>query len=80
MLERFRRRPYVATPHEPPAVDRGPSARIGAIDRRLEVVSLIPPSIRSRETWEVADRLLDERNAIRPPRPAQVPVIPSRSS
>lgn len=72
---RRRIRPEFVTP--PVEVPAEPTIR--GIDLRLEVASLIPPHVRTRETWDVVDRLLDERNAIRAPRPTSAPVIPGRS-
>jgi hypothetical protein len=48
-----------------------------SVDLVLRSAAGRPPLWRD---WQRIDNLLDERNAIRPPRPAQVPVIPGRSS
>lgn len=62
-----------------PPVEVPTERTVARIDLRLKVVSNIPPAVRTRETWEIADRLLDQRNAIRAPRPTSAPVIPGRS-
>lgn len=60
---------YITPPAEPP-VDE---ARIAQLDERTFVAF--------REgNRELADRLIDMRNAIRPARPAVVPVIPGRTT
>lgn len=54
-------------------------ARVEDIDRKLLSIAQMPASCRVVNV----DRLLDMRNAIRPPKvtaPADVPVIPGRAS
>lgn len=67
---------FVTAPAELPDVAQS----IASIDERLELIKLTPKAERNVYIWALADRLLDQRLAIRPARPAQVPVIPGRPS
>ena len=83
----YRREPIRPAFVVPPAESRdlaATEAEIESIDRRLLALQCIPRASRSASMWpREVDRLLDLRNAIRPARvtaPADVPVIPGRSS
>lgn len=73
----FRRRErlspdFIAVPAEPPTAVKD----VADVDKRLQLIALTPD--RTSYTWALADRLLDQRNAIRPPRVRPVPVVPGR--
>jgi hypothetical protein len=40
--------------------------RIAELDQRLSVIAEVPPAERNEALWWQLDRLLDQRNAIRP--------------
>jgi hypothetical protein len=84
-----RRPEFVAPPAEyvmPRAQSREAHDQADAIedaDRQLLALKHIPPAQRLASWHRQADRVLDLRLAIRPPRvtqPADVPVIPGRTS
>ena len=66
-------RPEYLTPPDP-------QAAIAEIDRKLLSIALIPAEHRTDVQHGFADRLLDQRNAVRAGAPAEVPVIPGRAS
>jgi hypothetical protein len=67
-------RPEFITPPQDLAAIRD----VEGVDQRLELIAVMNPAERTTYTWAYVDRLLDQRNAIRPGRPAEVPVVPGR--
>lgn len=64
---------FPAVPAEPTARDLIDEARIAEMDEEIYRAHKLGRT-------DDRDRLMDLRNAIRPARPAEVPVIPGRSS
>lgn len=54
-------------PAEPAAREREIQRKVARIDRRLLAIALVPAAER-HILWPLADRLLDDRNALRPAR------------
>jgi hypothetical protein len=74
----FRRRvrlspDFLAVPAEQTVVPV--EVRIADLDQRLAVIAEVPPAERNEALWWQLDRLLDQRNAIRPAKEPR-PVIP----
>lgn len=67
-------------PPVPPAVTRQLTRLDDSIERRIRLYDQMIRELRDTGDMRAVDVLLDARNRIRPPRPAQVPVIPGRSS
>jgi hypothetical protein len=63
---------HTTAPVEPSAADRDRDQLVAQLDR---IFGRCTASSSSRELW---DALLDARNAVRPARQPQVPVIPGR--
>lgn len=64
---------FIAVPHEPTARELVDEARIVELDESIYRAQRLGRT-------DDRDRLLDLRNAIRPAKPAEVPVIPGRSA
>lgn len=62
---------FVTPPTEPayPPDDAQTAKAVAKVDERLELISLIKPQDCTAYTWAQADRLLDQRLALRPARP-----------
>lgn len=67
-------------PPVPPAVTRQFTQLDDVVERRIRLYDDMIRELHDTGDTRAVDVLLDARNRIRPPRPAQVPVIPGRSS
>jgi len=66
---------FFAVPAEQPVPAE---VRIAELDQRLAVIAEVPPAERNEALWWQLDRLLDQRNAIRPARGRVGSVIDNR--
>lgn len=67
---------FIAVPAEQTIVPD--EVRIADLDQRLAVIAEVPPAERNEALWWQLDRLLDQRNAIRPARGRVGSVIDNR--
>lgn len=65
-------------PHEPPTAERAGGTRAQAIARAVAALDFIlaKSSNQPCKDWTAIDEVLDERLAVRPPRPAPRPSVP----
>lgn len=63
----------------PPAEARDPAEALAELEQCLENFRLVPHAERTAAMWRLVDYFLDQRLAMRQPRPREVPVVPGRA-